>query len=182
MNKERGSALVIAMLAMALLAALILGFSRNTDIDLLISRNTRIMKQSFLWSDSGIGMGQELISISEYYEGALDNATFTYTFDNDAKIYGKISGNTIYKSNSTNPAYITLEDDDGNPLSEIEITFLDSIVNDGTSVIFGAGYEGVGKGAGAGGTIARIYSIKSTGHSEEGSLKKAAAIYRSTSK
>ena len=64
MTNERGSALVIALIAMALLAVLIMSFSQNTDIDLLISRNARIAKQSFLWSDSGIGIAQELISIS----------------------------------------------------------------------------------------------------------------------
>jgi hypothetical protein len=175
MQKERGAALIIAVIVMGLLAALIVGLSTNTDIDLLVGRNARILKQAFDWSDSGLELAKDLISISESDPGKeVDKLDFNnHTF-------GVSVSNSTY--NATNATFVTLKDNDLNKdVSIVRISFLGSIVNDGSSIIFGAGYEGAGKGAGAGGTIARIYSLRSSGFSESNSTKRSAAIYRSVS-
>ena len=59
MHKDNGSALVLALVIMALLAAVVIGLSRNTEIDLFVGRNVRLMKQAFLWSDSGLEITEE---------------------------------------------------------------------------------------------------------------------------
>lgn len=177
MKNQEGSALVISFIIMALLAALIVGFSRNTDIDLLVGRNSRLLKQAFQWSDSGLEIAQERISISEDRRGVNEPLTFNLNFIDDNNLYGTISS-TIF--NATN-ATITIREDDssGKVLSTVNVRNIGSIVNDGTSIIFAAGYEGAGKGAGAGGTIARIYSLRSRGFSDSDSEKRSASIYRS---
>ena len=175
MREEKGAALVIAVIIMGLLAALVIGLSTNTDIDLLVGRNARILKQAFDWSDSGLELAQEMISISENNPGKNLNSTLSF---NASKFDISIS-NTIYNSTSAN---MTVKDNTtGKTAAFVKIKFLGSIVNDGSSIIFASGYEGAGKGAGAGGTIARIYSLHSNGFAESNSTKRSAEIYRSVS-
>lgn len=181
MQKDNGSALVLAIVVMALLAAVVIGLSRNTDLDLFVGRNVRLMKQAFLWSDSGLEMTEELIGFSEYTRGDDGNSTFPE--DGPLRISGtsfevQNPGAAIYNSNSTTVNLVV----DGNIASAITIRFLGSLTSDGTSIIFASGYEGVGKGVAGGGAVARIYSLRSTGISDEGqSRKRTAAIYRSLS-
>lgn len=176
MHKQKGSALLIAVFVLALLAAIIIGFSRSTEIDLLIGRNTRILKQAFINSDAGIDLTEELIGISEYERGAKD-VTTTYTFNTSGNKLKIEFEDQIFNSTKTT-IYIT---EDNVNASTVHIDYLGSKISDGTSIIFAAGYEGVGKGLGAGGGIARFYGLRSTGHSDQGSMKKTAEIYRSVS-
>ncbi len=181
MHKETGSTLVLALVIMALLAAVVIGLSRNTEIDLFTGRNVRLMKQAFLWSDSGLEMTEELIGFSEYTRGDDENSTFpkdgplllggtTFEIENN--------GPSIYNANSSTVNLIV----DGGIASTVTIRYLGSLTSDGTSIIFASGYEGVGKGVAGGGAMARIYSLRSTGNSDNGqSRKQAAEIYRSLS-
>lgn len=181
MHKEHGSALVLALVIMALLAAVVIGLSRNTEIDLFVGRNVRLMKQAFLWSDSGLEITEEIIGFSEYTRGDDENSTFpedgpillggtTFSVENP--------GASIYNANSSTVNLLV----DGNIASTVTIRYLGSLTSDGTSIIFASGYEGVGKGVAGGGAMARIYSLRSTGNSDnEQSRKQSAEIYRSLS-
>ncbi|KAF5062616.1 hypothetical protein DSECCO2_302970 [anaerobic digester metagenome] len=179
MKNSKGSALVLALIIMALLAAVIIALSSNTEIDLLIGRNVRLMKQAFLWSDSGLEVAEEVIGFSEYTRGDDANDSFsdsgvlgtTYTVVNP--------GPAIYNNNATSTLNFLVG---GEIASTVTIDFLGTLSSDGTSIIFAAGYEGVGKGLAAGGAMARIYSLRSTGRSDNGeSRKRSAEIYRSLS-
>lgn len=181
MRKEHGSALVLAIVVMALLAAVIIALSRNTDIDLFIGRNVRLMKQAFLWGDSGLELAEELIGYSEYHRGDLDttknppplNGTqFSVQYRNPP-LYTPGTGN-----NSTGIDFIV----DGTTVSSVDVTYLGSLSSDGTSIIFAAGFEGVGKGLAGGGAFARIYALNATGVSDNAqSRKRSAEVYRSLS-
>ena len=174
MNRQRGSALVLALIIMALLAAVIIALSKNSEIDLFIGRNTRLMKQAFQWSDTGLEIGEEVITFSEDSRGDdanLDRTIGSFRITN--------SGPSVYDNNSTSTLYLQVN---GVNASTIEIDYLGSLTSDGTSIIFAAGYEGVGKGLAGGGAYARIYSIKSTGVSDNGlSIKKSAEVFSSLS-
>ncbi|ACU91499.1 pilus assembly PilX family protein [Desulfomicrobium baculatum] len=180
MHKENGSALVLALVIMALLAAVVIGLSRNTEIDLFVGRNVRLMKQAFLWSDSGLNVAEEVIGFSEFSRG--DDANASFPEDGPLDINGTTfeivnPGNAIYNNNNTSTLNFLV---DGEIASTITINYLGSLSSDGTSIIFAAGYEGVGKGLAAGGAMARIYSLRSTGRSDNGeSRKRSAEIYRS---
>jgi type II secretory pathway component PulK len=52
-SNPRGSALVVALIVMALLAAAIMSLMTNVEIDLFTGRNVRILKQAFQWSTAG---------------------------------------------------------------------------------------------------------------------------------
>jgi Tfp pilus assembly protein PilX len=182
MRQQKGSALVLALIIMALLAAVVIGLSRNTDIDLLIGRNVRLMKQAFLWSDSGLDVAEEVIGFSEFTRG--DDANASFPDGGPLNVNGTTfeivnPGPAIYNNNSTSTINFFV---DGNLASAISIDYLGSLTSDGTSIIFAAGYEGIGKGLAAGGAMARIYSIRSNGFSDNAqSRKRAAEIYRSLS-
>lgn len=177
MQTERGAALIIAVIVMGLLAALIIGLSTNTDIDLLVGRNARILKQAFDWSDSGLELAQDMISISE--DNPNKDLNMTLVFDTSTfKL--NTSPQPIY--NATNANITLIDNTTGKPVATVTTRVLGSIVNDGSSIIFASGYEGAGKGAGAGGTVARIYSLHSSGFGESNSTKRSAAIYRSVGK
>ncbi|GAB6110916.1 pilus assembly PilX family protein [Desulfomicrobium salsuginis] len=182
MKNNKGSALVLALIVMALLAAVIIALSSNTEIDLLIGRNVRLMKQAFLWSDSGLEVAEEVIGFSEYTRG--DDASSSFPEDGPLNVNGTTyeivnPGDAIYNNNNTSTINFLV---DGEIASIININFLGTLSSDGTSIIFAAGYEGVGKGLAAGGAMARIYSLRSTGLSDNGeSRKRSAEIYRSLS-
>jgi len=179
MEKEKGSALVLAVVIMALLAAVVIGLSRGTDIDLFVGRNVRLMKQAFLWSDSGLEVAEEAIGFSEFTRGEDGNATFKSTpfFVNGTSFEVVNPGPAIYNNNGTSTLNFLV---DGDVASAVTITYLGSLTSDGTSIIFAAGFEGVGKGLAGGGAMARIYSLRSTGLSDnDQSRKRSAEIYRS---
>ena len=88
MKNQNGSALVIALIVMVLLAALIIGFSTNTNLDLFVGRNSRILKQAFQWSDTGLEVAKERISISEEKGGINEPTAFTLDFTENEDLYG----------------------------------------------------------------------------------------------
>jgi hypothetical protein len=182
MQKQNGSALVLAIIIMALLAAVVIGLSRNTDIDLFVGRNVRLMKQAFLWSDSGLEITEEVIGFSEYTRGDDANSTFPktgpLTFPDGTTFEVENTGSAIYNANASTINLLV----NGNIASTVNVNYLGSLTSDGTSIIFASGYEGVGKGVAGGGAMARIYSLRSTGNSDNGqSRKRSAEIYRSLS-
>ena len=177
--KQRGSALVLALIVMALLAAVVIALSRNSEIDLFIGRNTKLMKQAFLWSDSGLEVGEEIITYSEDTRGDDANSTFSKTLPDGTKFEVINNGPPIYNSTTTSNIELKIND---TTVSNIKINYLGSLTTDGTSIIFAAGYEGVGKGLAGGGAYARIYSIYSKGVSDNGlSEKRSAEVFSSLS-
>ena len=182
MRNEKGSALVLALIIMALLAAVVIALSRNTDIDLVMGRNVRLMKQAFLWSDSGLDVAEEVIGFSEFTRGEDANSSFPDggPLDVNGTFFEVVNpGAAIYNNNGTSFVNFFV---DGQLAAAVRINFLGSLTSDGTSIIFAAGYEGIGKGLAAGGAMARIYSLRSEGFSDGGqSRKRAAEIYRSLS-
>lgn len=180
MGKEKGSALVLAIIIMALLAAVVIALSRGTDIDLFVGRNVRLMKQAFLWSDSGLEIAEEVIGFSEYTRGEDGNSTFPTSGPlvvNGTDFEIENPGSSIYNNNGTSTLNFIV---DGEVASVVTVNYLGSLTSDGTSIIFGAGYEGVGKGLAGGGAMARIYHLRSTGFSDnDQSRKRSAEIYRS---
>jgi len=182
MKNEKGSALVLATIVMALLAAVVIGLSKGTEIDLFVGRNVRLMKQAFLWSDSGLEITEEIIGFSEYTRGDDANSTFPkngpLTFPDGTTFEVENTGPAIYNANASTINLLVNND----IASTVTVRYLGSLTSDGTSIIFASGYEGVGKGVAGGGAMARIYSLRSTGTSDnDQSRKQSAEIYRSLS-
>jgi Tfp pilus assembly protein PilX len=174
-KSTRGSALVIALIVMALLAAAIIGLMNNVETDLFIGRNVRIIKQAFLWSDSGMEAAEELIGFSIDSRGDDANNSTERTI-NGRKYKVENPGDAIYiADNST----VILEVDD-NEVARIDVINLGSVLGDGSSIIMAAGFQGVGKGAGSGGTLMTFFALQSRGNTLENdaAIKRSAQVYR----
>lgn len=171
MSCQKGSVLVIVILVMALLAAAIIGLMRDVEIDLFIGRNARILKQSFLWSDSGLELAEELIDISARKRGTADNSTF---FGPGNQYHVEYVNPPLYAPNSSSINF----NDNGVNVARVSVDFLGRFVSDGNSIKFESSSEGVGFGAGAGAVVGLVYSLNSTGVTDNNmSLKRAAEIY-----
>jgi hypothetical protein len=172
MQKQNGSALVLAIIIMTLLAAVIIGFSRNTEIDLLIGRNVRLMKQAFLWGDSGLEITESLIGYSEQWRGAKDNSTSI----SEPYSVQYVSTDPLYSPGNNTGVDIYVN---GTLASSVRVRYLGQYISDGNSIKFESSSEGVGFGAGAGAVVARVYSLNSTGFSDIQSRKRVAEVYTS---
>lgn len=174
-NTPQGSALVIALIVMTLLAAAIIGLMNNVETDLFIGRNVRIIKQAFHWSDSGMEAAEELIGFSIDSRGDDANNSTERTI-NSRKYRVKNPGDAIYISDNST---VVLEVDD-EEVARIEILHLGSVLGDGSSIIMAAGFQGVGKGAGSGGTLMTFFALESRGNTLENdaAIKRSAQVYR----
>lgn len=174
-KNSNGSALVIALIVMALLAAAIMGLMSNVETDFFIGRNVKVMKQAFQWSDSGMEAAEEMIGFSIDERG--DDASNSSTTTINGRNY-RISnpGDAIYTSDNST---VILEIN-GNEFARVDIEHLGSILADGSSIFIAAGSQGVGKGAGAGGTLITIFSLQSRGTTAGGdpAVKQSAQVYR----
>lgn len=182
MHRQTGSTLVMALIVMAMIAGMVVALTTSTNIDLTMGRNVRLMKQAFLWSDSGLDVTEELIGYSEYTRGLDANASFPKSGSlsiNGTSFRIVNTGDAIYNNNSTSIVNLSV---DGAIGAVISVDYLGSVSSDGTSIVFASGYMGIGKGLAAGGAMARIYSLRSIGYSDNSkSRKRSAEIYRSLS-
>ncbi len=176
-SNPRGSALVVALIVMALLAAAIMSLMTNVEIDLFTGRNVRILKQAFQWSDSGMEAAEEMIafSIDERGIDAFNSSTKTI----NGRQYSIINpGEAIYTADNST---VILEID-SDEFARVNIDHLGSILGDGSSIIMAAGFQGVGKGAGSGGTLMTFFALESRGNTDgsggDPTIKRSAQVYR----
>jgi Tfp pilus assembly protein PilX len=175
-KNSRGSALVVALIIMALLAAAIMGLMSNVETDFFIGRNVRVLKQAFQWSDSGMEAAEEMIAFS-IDERGVDAFNSSGQRTINGRKYNIINpGDAIYVSDNST---VILEVDD-TEVARVDIQHLGSILGDGSSIIMAAGFQGVGKGAGSGGTLMTFFALQSRGTTEGGdpALKDSAQVYR----
>lgn len=129
-KNESGSALVIAVIVLAILG--ILGFAalEVSDLNIFMAANDRDSKESFFHADSGANIGRELVK-KAFDEG---NSTFYESNANDwvNATFNKDHYTISYYANGTQATYIRAG--------------LLGIKAEGVAVIIGAGYEGFGKG------------------------------------
>ncbi len=145
-SADRGSALVIALIVLAILGALGVASLDVADMNILISANDRDAKDAFFHADSGANVGHE------YLEDSLFALNSTY-YDSDANVW---SGNfTFVPANFSLQFYVN-----GQIGTYIRSGLLDTEINRGSAMQIGAGYEGIGKGAAGGGTLSN-YLVRS---------------------
>jgi len=171
MSRQHGSVLVIVILIMALLAAAIIGLTRNVDIDLFVGRNARILKQSFLWGDSGLEITEKLIDNSAFESGAKDIST---DFATNPNYRIDFINPPLYEANGTS----IILSENGTTLSSISVALVGRFINSGGSILFENAAEGVGYAAGTGSIVGLTYSLNATGFTDNNqSLKRTAEIY-----
>lgn len=129
-NNESGSALVIAVIVLAILAALGFAALEVSDLNIFMAANDRDSKESFFHADSGANIGRELVK-KAFDEG---NSTF---YEDDANLWI----NATFVASDYPYSYYT-----HNTQGTYVRAGLLGIKAEGVAVIIGAGYEGFGKG------------------------------------
>lgn len=137
-----GSALVIALIVLAILGALGLASLEVADMNIMIAANDRDSKESFFHADSGANIG------NEYLEVALESGNSTY-YGGDANDWVNA---TIHEFNATAPGVLTFYPD-GSQVTYVRCGVLERGILEGSAFQIAAGYEGLGKGAAGGGTF-----------------------------
>ena len=172
---QSGSALVIAVIVLAILAALGIASLDVADMNMFISANDRDTKDAFFHADSGANIGHEFLE-ADFYS---DNSTNSSFYDNNA--YGWLNATNctdIYSP--TNPTWGDCEDCtnstkflsyyvDGETATYIRAGTLRSGLLEGSAAQIGAGYEGIGKSAAHGGTYTD-YLIRSRRYGKRNSF------------
>lgn len=142
---QKGSALVVAMIVLAILGALGLAALDVADLNIFISANDRDSKESFFHADSGVNMGHE------YLEESIESVNSTF-FNDGTNATDATTWPPSGVDFDTSPS-ITTWYPQGTMATYVRTGSLDSGVLEGSAMQIGAGYEGVGKGAASGGTF-----------------------------
>ena len=174
-RKEDGVALIMAVVVLTVLSVMIIGVSRDVELDLGITRNVRLNHDAFNWSEAGMDIAEEMIGFAVDTRGDDANATVN-------KVVGSSNytvanpGSTLFLSNGT----VTLSRQ-GRTLATSRVEYLATMQTAGGSIIIAAGYEGVGKSAAAGAGAVVLYKIETNGSSSIADGRaQAAETYRVT--
>ena len=195
-SSQKGAALIMALIMALVLSIIVIGYSTDVDLDIYISRNLQLKNQAFNWAETGVDVAEELVAYSADTRGddpvdTSDGATAPITFNTDYQA-------TAVTFDTYEESGVDAEDWDFYPLflSEDALIFICDIsssdnpvrvadVNieykgssdNGSSIIIAAGYEGVGKGAGAGG-MPVYYQMVSQGYERHNSCQSIGVMYR----
>lgn len=172
---QEGSALVIAMIVLAILAALGIAALDVADINLFISANDRDTKETFFHADSGANIGHEFIEAEHF---SSDNSTNSTFYESNAIDWMNATNGTSLDSpanpvwgdglNCTDPQFLSyyVEDETG---TYVRAGVLRTGLLEGSAAQIGAGYEGIGKSAAHGGTYTD-YLIRSRRYGQRNSF------------
>jgi hypothetical protein len=172
-SPETGSALVIAVIVLAILAALGIASLDVADMNMFIAANDRDTKEAFFYADSGANIGHEFLEESHF---SSTNSTF---YDSDANLWMNATNNSTCPDSPTNPTWGDCKNCtdpeflsyyvDGEMGTYVRAGTLRSGLLEGSAAQIGAGYEGIGKSAAHGGTYTD-YLIRSRRYGKRNSF------------
>jgi len=176
---EKGIVLIISLLL--LLVAAIIGVTAlsTSTTSVMIAGNQRLREVNFSSADAGVSISTSIIestaderAVSSIYEGFL--------VDTVANFVDEITG-AKPRDGDTASESPDLRFKLGDSTVSIDIDYLYSGSPAGVAMEFASGYEGLGKGAGVGGTEV-YYSIDSLSAGDVGSEAEVSAVYRYVTK
>ena len=134
---EKGSALVIALIVLAILGALGYAALDVAELNIFMSANDRDNKAAFFHADSGVNIGHIFLNRALISDNATFYETNAHTWKHSAFVA------------SSFPLTIYL---DGGSATYVKAGSLATKRRDGMSGITAAGYEGTAYSSGSGGT------------------------------
>jgi hypothetical protein len=186
-NNEEGYILVVTLLILVLLTVIGLAMNRNTSLELLISGNDKVHKETFIQADGGTEVAAEILELNI---GCLDFAANGGKADAIANIADEADSNAIsidgrvgvggnslrlwqngtghWSENGSITSYPTDDARDiwipsdyaaGEPHTNVTVEGSANFAQ-GSSILLAAGYLGLGWGMGSGGIIMK-YEIHS---------------------
>ncbi len=177
-NSESGMALVVSLLL--LLVATVVGLTAlsTSTTNVMIAGNQRLMEINFSGADSGVSVTIPVIETTAY-DRAI-SSTYTGLVTDTANFVNEITG-ALAMNNDTALAAPDLQFALGSGAAattvSMDVDYLYSGYPEGSSIEFAAGYEGLGKGAAAGG-MEVYYSIRSSSAGVVGSETDVCALYK----
>ncbi len=174
-EKEKGMALVIALLLM-LVAAVIGIFGVNTGvIETRLAGNERLSNLAFYMADGGVNLGPVVVNdvITNYGIPGYGSAM---TIDQSlmSELFGGADNDPDAAASSPD-----IQNDLGNQRRmDIDIDRLFTKVLQGGGAEFLGGYDGIGSGGSAGGSIGIFYRIDSLGGGPLNSCANVETAYR----
>ena len=195
---QKGAALVMALVMALVLSVVAIGISTDSDLDIRISHNLQLKNRAFNWAETGVDLAEELVGYSvdtrgddpvDTTKGVTSPLTFNtnyqtaaVTFDMYEEIGVDAEDWDFYPLHLSKDGLIYICDitSPDNPVrvADVQVAYKGSRASDGGSIIIAAGYEGVGKGAGAAGGFRSFYQIKSQGYEKHNSCQTIGAMYR----
>lgn len=177
---QDGMVLISTLLILASVSLIALGMSSDTSSDVRLAGNRKSFEQSFHLADGTADLGVQVILDhlddavypDDDYPGTetfplIDGKLYLSNFRRDVNILADIQGyaqndNAADPGNGKPDVSFTLTSPAGSTFSNasmtIDIDRLGASYVVGSSIEFAAGYEGVGKGAGAG-SVAVYYAV-----------------------
>lgn len=195
---QQGAALVMALLSMLVVSIIVIGYSTDVDMDIMISRNLQLKNQAFNWAETGTDIAQELVAYSvdtrgdaplDTSQGATSPISFNNNYEAVAVTFDEVQDEDVAEENwDYYPLHLSEDGliyicdvssaSDPTRKSDTRISFKGSKAGEGGSIIIAAGYEGVGKGAGAAGGFQSFFQIESQGYDKHNSCQSVGAMYR----
>lgn len=182
LSNEQGFVLVISLLLLVVATVIGMLALATSTTEVMIAGNARLREINFSLADSGIELSRPIIENTVFNE-AVDLTR--YPIINDTNLATELVGITGSIPNPDNPANNSSEADirfrSGVNTILVDIDYYFASPPVGGAIEFASGYEGLGKGAGAGG--AQIYyRINSYSVGPLGSMMGTGALYRYVTK
>lgn len=171
-NNEEGFILVAALMIMLILTIMGIAMNNNTTTEIQVAANDRLHKQTFYEADGGTEFAAEVleqnIACVNFSSGgvgsAVLNAAGDITLDGNIAVgsgslqlwqnvigtYSGLAGNPPYPSDALRDMWLPPDFVAGQPHTNITVEGIADL-SAGSSIIFGAGYLGLGRSMSAGG-------------------------------
>ncbi len=189
LKSEKGSALVLCLLMIALLSVIAVLSARTSTVETRITANDRLLKSAFHQAEAGVQAGKELIEQNIEDRDWGNNSTRK----NVKVVKGELSANTAisgnaaadYATDASRDAYLpakkmvggTIQDTtDSDPHTNIRIGGTRRL-STGSAIQMVAGYEGMGKSAAQGGAWI-IYDIRAQRQDKDSTRVRLLARWR----
>lgn len=182
LNSEEGIVLIISLLL--LLVATVVGITAlsTSTTNVMIAGNQRLSEINFSSADSGVSLSVPVIETTAYDKAV--SSSYTSVVTDTSNFVNEISGASAGDSDTASASpdlQFSLGSDTSAVMVSIDIDYLYSGFSAGSAIEFASGYEGLGKGAGAGGAEI-YYSVDSISAGVIGSETRVYAVYRYVTK
>ena len=181
---EKGSALVVSVLVLLVLTVIGIYAVTTSTMETKISGFERTYKVAFYTADSGLPVGVEVTKyIIHHVPSGIDELPSPWNSVVDSSLIDEVFSETPSSDDFNNAPDINSQNDTDN-LGFLSATTLKMDVDRlaahylaGGAIEFGAGYEGIGKGA-AGGGVGILFGYDSLGQYAVGASSEVYSGYR----
>lgn len=175
---ERGMALISALLLLLVISLLAVGLSMDTSMDVRLAGYQRVKARSFGFAESGLMASADILETNFFDSGWDNDIPFEFPGLSDQYVgtLNIVNDGDFYMQENIDGETTMVMTGDIN--AEVIVQSLGSQFALGAALQSHAGYAGIGKGAGGGGGLHRLYNIEATGTDADNVRSTVAMTYR----